>query len=236
MALQLHTAQASLAQALHTQSEFLWAMGHALRSPLTAILGFAELMDAGVPSPTPRQKNSLAQILQAGWGLLTLIDEILDPSLIESGKLQLQMEQISLEDVLRDCEILVEPLARQSDGHVVFAWPTQPLLVTADRTRLRQILMTLLGHSLLHSGGAGAVQVSCQRHADDRVRVYLRDASSGQSVAWLAHGDPVNHIKLIVSQQLAGLMGGVIATEFIAGTAGDASAYWLELNAAGRAP
>ncbi len=236
MALQLDAAQAAFEQARRTQSEFLWAMGHALRSPLTAILGFAQLMDAGVPTPAPRQKSSLAQILQAGWGLLALIDEILDASLIESGKLQLQMEQVSLEDVLRDCEKLVEPLTRQSGGHVDFAWPAQPLLVAADRTRLRQILMTLLGHSLLHSGAAGSVQVSCQRCEEGRLRVHFQDTSSGQSAAWLAHGGPVSHIKLIVSQQLAGYMGGVIATEFSAGAAGDASAYWLELNAADRVP
>ena len=236
MALKLQAADAALAQARSTQTEFLWAMGHALRSPLTAILGFAELMESGVPAPSPRQKNSLAQILQAGWGLLALIDEILDASLIESGKLQLQIEHVSLEDALRDCEMRVEPLARLSDGHVDFAWPDETFVVAADRTRLRQILMTLLGHSLSHSGASGAVQVSCRRCADGRLRVHFQDTSSGRSAAWLAHGGPANPIKLIVSQQLAGHMGGVIATQFNASTAGDASAYWLELNAAGSTP
>ena len=236
MALQLDGARADLARARRTQSELLWAMGHALRSPLTAILGFAQLMDTGVPSPTPRQKNSLAQILQAGWGLLALIDEILDASLIESGKLQLQMEHVSLEDELRHCEMLIEPLARQTDGQVRFTWPAQPLLVAADRTRLRQILMTLLGHSMLHSGAGGSVQVSCQRCADGRLRVHIQDTSCGKSAAWLALGGTANDIKLIVGQQLAGFMGGVIATEFIASTAGDTSAYWLELNPAGSTP
>jgi signal transduction histidine kinase len=236
MTLQLHTAQAALAQAQRTQSEFLWGLCHALRSPLTAILGFAQLMDAGVPSPTPRQKSSIAQILQAGWGLLALIDEILDASLIECGKLKLQMEHISVEDVLRDCETLVEPLARQSNVQVVFIWPSQPLFISADRTRLRQILMALLGHSLSHSGAAEVVQVSCCRSTNGRLRVNFQDTSCGKSTAWLAQSNPANHIKLIVSQQLAGYMGGVIATDFAANAAGNtasnASAYWLELNIA----
>ncbi len=236
MVLQLDAAQAAFEQARRTQSEFLWAIGHALRSPLTAILGFAQLLDAGVPTPTPRQKNSLAQILRAGWGLLALIDEILDASLIESGKLQLQMEHASLEDELRLCEVMVEPLARQSNGQVSFTWPTQPVFAAVDRTRLRKIVMTLLGHSLLHSGAAGAVQVSCHRCADRRLRVHFQDTSRGKSAAWLAPGATASDIKLIVSQQLAGLMGGVIATEFIASTAGDTSAYWLELNASGSTP
>lgn len=236
MALQLHATELAFAQARRSQSEFLWAMGHALRSPLTAILGFAQLMDAGLPTPTPRQKSSLAQILQAGWGLLGLIDEILDASLIESGKLQLHMERVSLEDVLRECEALIEPLARQSDVRVVFAWPVQPLFAAVDRSRLRQIVMTLLDHALLHSGAAGAVQVSCQRCADGRLRVHFQDSSHGQSAAWLAHDDPTHPVKLIVGQQLAGYMGGVIATEFVASAASNASAYWIELKAAGSAP
>lgn len=232
-ALQLQACQTVLAQVHRDQSDILWGLSHAMRSPLTAILGFAQLMDAGVPAPTQRQKSSLAQILQAGWGLLALIDEILDASLIEGGKLQLQIEAVSLEDVLRDCETLIAPLARQSDVRVDFSWPVLPLVVAADRLRLRRILMTLLGHALLHSGAAGAVQVSCHRCSDDRLRVHFQDTSCGQSTAWMAHPDPAHHIRLIVSQQLAGLMGGMIATQGASSTAGDASAYWLELNATG---
>ena len=236
MALKLRAAEDALTQALRTHSEFLWAMGHALRSPLTAILGFAELMDAGMPAPTSRQKNGLAQILKAGWGLLALIDEILDASLLECGKLQLQMERLSLEEVLRECDALLRPLAREHDVDIVFAWPTQPLFVMADRARLRQILTTLVGHALSHSGAAGTVHVSCHRCADGRQRVHFWDTSCGRSGAWLTHDDPTNHIKLIVSQQLAGLMSGAIATGDFAGPAGTVSAYWLELNAGGLAP
>jgi len=236
MALQLQAAHSALAQTQRGQSEFLGAMGHALREPLTAILGFAQLMDAGAPTPTPRQKSNLAQIQQAGWGLLALIDEIVDASLIACGKLQLQMEDVELEEVLRDCEILVEPLARQSDVQVVFAWPAQPLIVVADRARLRQILMSLLGHALVHSGAGGTVHVNSHRCADGRARVHFQDTSGGRSAAWLAQVDPVKHIQLIVSQQLAGCMAGVIATESTASTAGNACAYWLELNEAGPAP
>lgn len=236
MALKLQAAEDALAQALRTHSEFLWAMGHALRSPLTAILGFAELVDAGMPAPTSRQKNGLSQILKAGWELLALIDQILDASLLESGKLQLQMEPVPLEAVLRECEALVRASARQNDVDVVFAWPAQPMFVMADRARLRQILMTLVDHALSHSGAAGTVHVSCQRCADARLRVHFRDNTSGRSVEWLTRDDPAKPIKLIVSQQLAGYMGGAIATENIAGAPGNVSACWLELNAAGLTP
>lgn len=225
MALQLDAAQSELSHAQRSHSEFLWAMGHALRSPLTAILGHGQLLDADTPASSARHKSSVTQILQAGWGLLALIDEILDVSLIEAGKLELQMEHVSLEDVLRDCETRVKPLARQSDARVEIAWPAQPLLVAADRRRLRQILMTLISHSLVHSGRAGVVQLSCQPLDGGRLRIYIDDTSSGLSGAWLADGARVNNIKLLCSRQLAGLMGGMIATESIAGTASDASGY-----------
>jgi signal transduction histidine kinase len=236
--LQLQAAQAELVEIRHTQAEFLWGMSHALRSPLTSLLGFAQLMDVEVPTPTASQKSSLAHIQQAGWGLLAMIDEILDASLVGSGKLHLEMEPVSLEEVLRDCDVLVGPLARQSNARVHFSWPEQPLFVAADRIRLRQILTALLNHAVSHSGAAGVVQVSCQHAANGRLRVLFQDTSRGKSAAWLAHPHAANHIKLIVSQQLAGYMGGVVATELTvntATTAGQASTFWLELNAAGRA-
>ena len=68
------------------KSDFLSSMSHELRSPLNAILGFAQLMESDSPPPTPTQKASIDQILQAGWYLLELINEILDLAVIESGQ------------------------------------------------------------------------------------------------------------------------------------------------------
>ena len=236
MARQLLAAQAALAEVQHNQSAVLGALGHELRGPLTVILGFAQLLDDGAPPPTARQKSSLSQIQAAGWGLLALIDEILDAALVGCGKVPLKMEDVSLEDVLRDCEMLVEPLARHSGVRFVFAWPAQPLLVAADRDRLQQVLMALLGHAQLHSGTSGLVQINCHPCANGRVRVHFEDTSGGQSAAWLAQDDTATHSRLILSQQLAGHMGGVIATKRAAHEAGNASSFWLELNAAGRTP
>src|ERR1700675_2971058 len=82
------------------KSDFLSSMSHELRTPLGAILGFAQLMESDSPSPTASQKRSIDQILQGGWYLLELINEILDLALIESGKLSLSLEPISLAEVL----------------------------------------------------------------------------------------------------------------------------------------
>ena len=88
-------------------------MSHELRTPLNAILGFAQLMESGSPAPTPSQKRSIDQILKAGWYLLELINEILDLALIESGKLTLSLEPVSLAEVMRECQAMIEPQAQK---------------------------------------------------------------------------------------------------------------------------
>src|ERR1700730_6506482 len=99
--LELNKAMAVAEKANLAKSAVLSKISHELRTPLSAILGFAQLMESGSPSPTASQKRSIDQILQAGWYLLELINEILDLALIESGKLSLSLEPISLAEVLR---------------------------------------------------------------------------------------------------------------------------------------
>ncbi|MGL4605038.1 MAG: PAS domain-containing sensor histidine kinase, partial [Iodobacter sp.] len=93
---ELELAKLAAEKANQAKSDFLSSMSHELRTPLSAILGFAQLLESGSPAPTPNQKRSLDQILQAGWYLLELINEILDLALIESGKLSLSMEPVLL--------------------------------------------------------------------------------------------------------------------------------------------
>jgi signal transduction histidine kinase len=100
--LELKKAKVAAEEANQAKSEFLSCMSHELRSPLNAVLGFAQLMETGTPPPTPGQKDCIDQILQAGWYLLDLINEILDLALIESGKLSLSPEPMSLAEVLAD--------------------------------------------------------------------------------------------------------------------------------------
>src|SRR6188768_1207110 len=98
----LNEAMAVAEKANLAKSDFLSSMSHELRTPLSAILGFAQLIESGTPQPTPSQKRSVDQILQAGWYLLDLINEILDLALIESGKLSLSLEPVSLAEVMRE--------------------------------------------------------------------------------------------------------------------------------------
>ena len=110
---ELESAKNVAEKANLAKSDFLSSMSHELRSPLNAILGFAQLMESETPSPTDSQKESIAQILQAGWHLLKLINEILDLAVIESGKMSLSPEAVSLAEVMSECQAMMEPQAQQ---------------------------------------------------------------------------------------------------------------------------
>src|SRR5271155_2049183 len=127
---ELHDAMAAADQENLAKSEFLSSMSHELRTPLNAILGFAQLLESGTPAPTPPQQRSIGQILKAGWYLLDLINEILDLTLIESGKLSLSLEPIWLAEVLRESQAMIEPQATKRGIRVTFPPPDVKILVT----------------------------------------------------------------------------------------------------------
>ena len=105
---ELEHAKLNAEKANKAKSDFLSGMSHELRSPLNAILGFAQLIESATPLPTSSQKESIEQILQAGWHLLKLINEILDLAVIESGKVFLSLEPVPLDDILNECQAMME--------------------------------------------------------------------------------------------------------------------------------
>src|SRR6202795_3076176 len=138
---ELERAKAAAEKANLAKSDFLSSMSHELRSPLNAILGFAQLIISETPPPTPSQVALVDPILRAGWYLLDLINEILDLAQIESGKLSLSLEPMSLTEVMHECRTMIEPQARKRDISVVFP-PSEPrYFVHADRTRVKQVLI-----------------------------------------------------------------------------------------------
>src|SRR5438876_9117645 len=106
---ELERAKAAAEKANLAKSDFLSSMSHELRSPLNAILGFAQLINSDSPAPTASQMASIDQILHAGWYLLQLINEILDLAQIESGRLALSLEPTSLAEVMLECQAMIEP-------------------------------------------------------------------------------------------------------------------------------
>ena len=224
------------------KSDFLSSMSHELRSPLNAILGFAQLMESGSPPPLPAQKASIEQILQAGWYLLELINEILDLALIESGKLSLSLEPISLPDVLLDCQAMIEPQAQKTGIRVSFPQFDSPCFVHADRTRLKQVLINLLSNGIKYNRAGGTVEVTCRAASAQRLRISVQDTGEGlppekraqlfqpfNRLGQEASGEEGTGIGLVVSKRLVELMGGEIGVE---STVGVGSVFWFELDLA----
>jgi signal transduction histidine kinase len=146
--IELKNAKAAAEKANLAKSEFLSSMSHELRTPLNAVLGFAQLMASEVPSPSPSQKQSIDQILQAAWYLLRLINEILDLAMIESGKVTMSREAMSLTDVLQDCRAMIEPAAQKRGIHMTFPHFENLFYVHADRTRVKQVMVNLLSNAI----------------------------------------------------------------------------------------
>ncbi len=222
------------------KSDFLSSMSHELRTPLSAILGFAQLMESGTPLPTVSQKRSIDQILQAGWYLLDLINEILDLALIESGRLSLSLEPISLADVMHECQAMIEPQAQKRGIRVTFPNIDIPNFVSADRTRVKQVLINLLSNAIKYNTVGGTVVVDCIASGPKHIRIRVEDTGEGLPPEKLAQlFQPFNRlgqesnteegtgIGLVVAKRLVELMGGVIGAE---STVGKGSVFWIELN------
>ncbi len=237
--IKLESAKSIAEKANLAKSDFLSSMSHELRSPLNAILGFAQLIESGSPPLTPRQKSNIDQILLAGWYLLDLINEILDLALIESGKLLLSLEPMSLNEVMSDCQAMIEPQAQKSGIHLTFPQFDSPYFVKADRTRVKQILINLLSNSIKYNRADGTVVVNYSANTADRIRISITDTGEGLSVENLAQlFQPFNRlgreagteegtgIGLVVSKRLVELMGGAIGAE---STVGKGSVFWIEL-------
>ena len=244
--LELNWAIAVAEKANLAKSDFLSSMSHELRTPLNAILGFAQLMETGSPPPTPPQKRSIEQILKAGWYLLDLINEILDLALIESGKVPLSLEPVSLADVVHDCQAMIEPQATKRGIRVTFPCFDARYFVQADRRRVKQVLVNLLSNAVKYNRVGGLVDVDYIVSTRGRIRLSVTDTGAGLPAEQLAQlFQPFNRlgketgveegtgIGLMVSKRLVELMNGEIGVE---STVGKGSVFWIELNLADEPP
>ena len=237
---ELENAKLNAEKANRAKSDFLSGMSHELRSPLNAILGFAQLIESATPPPTNSQKESIEQILQAGWHLLKLINEILDLAVIESGKVFLSLEPVPLDDVLYECQAMMEAQALQHGIRLTFPASEKPRFVWADQTRLKQIIINLLSNAIKYNKDKGSVVVTCADLDNGRIRISFRDTGDGlepEKISQLfqpfnrlgqeARGVAGTGIGLVVTKQLTELMDGTLGVE---STLGVGSVFWVELR------
>ncbi len=244
---ELERAKAAAEKANLAKSDFLSSMSHELRSPLNAILGFAQLMISDTPPPTPSQIANIDPILHAGWYLLELINEILDLAQIESGKLALSLEPTSLAEVMVECQAMIEPQGQKRGIGMTFPQFDIPCFVDADRTRLKQVIINLLSNAIKYNRANGTVTVNWELShpgsgAPERVRVSVRDSGAGLAPGMVAQlfqsfnrlgressAEEGTGIGLVMSKRLVEMMGGEIGVE---STVGSGSVFWFDLNTA----
>ncbi|MFP4160587.1 MAG: ATP-binding protein [Ectothiorhodospira sp.] len=224
-------------RASRAKSEFLSRMSHELRTPMNAVLGFSQLLEAD-PGLEGEQRGHVREILRGGRHLLELINEVLDLSRVEAGRVELSMEPVPLADVLEECVGLLGPLA--GEARVEIHVHEVDAVLVADRTRLKQVLINLISNAIKYNHPGGWVQVYQGPAEGDRVRVQVRDTGPGIPAARREElfrpfsrlhenthpGLEGTGIGLAISQRLVERMQGAIGYEAVE-TGG--SCFWIEL-------
>ena len=143
--------------ATRAKNDFLAQMSHELRTPLTAVIGFADLLLT--TEPDEQRARHLATILKAGEHLLDLINEVLDISRIEEGRLGLSLEPVVLGEVVAEALDLIRPAAQQREVSLRVDQPQAELCVEADHRRLKQVLVNLLSNAVKYNRRGGSVEL-----------------------------------------------------------------------------
>ena len=221
------------------QYDYVAAMCQELRNPLNTMLGFAQLLASDALAPSATQADNIAQIVRAGWSQMALIDEVLDLARVESGCLSWLIEPVSLADVVHDCESRIAPLAQLGGVQVVLGKVDSAIHVSADQSRLRQVVLRLLTNAVERSARGAAVVLTIDPPSGDKLRLTVSDSSGGFSpdqsgpprwpadaAATLAVAGPGAGFGLLVTMRLVELMGGTVG---VYSTVGQGNGFWIDL-------
>lgn len=219
-------ARAAAEQANRAKSQFLARMSHEFRTPLNAVLGFAQLMQIENGARDPRTGERIGQIVRAGEWLLSLVNETLNLARIEAGVVELHIKRVALGPLVRGCLELVGESARQMelsiDNRIE---PDGGPQVWADAVRCKEILINLLSNAIKYNRRGGAVIVHA-REEGGVVRVGVQDTGNGIPPEQLPMlFQPFNRLGadrtdiagsglgLAISKRLAGLMDGELSAQ-----------------------
>ena len=174
----LKAAKLEADRANQAKSEFLSRMTHELRTPLHAILGFGQLLE--MDDLRDEQRDNVTQILTGGHHLLQVINEVLDISCIEAGRIQLYLEVVDARELLEECASFIRPLAQKRKILVGFDPEANcEGHVCADPQRLRQVVLNLLSNAVKYNREGGKVFVSCDARPGSRLVIRIADTGVG---------------------------------------------------------
>lgn len=239
-------ARQSAERASAAKSEFLSRMSHELRTPMNSILGFAQLLNMSRKEPlSSTQHTRVKQILKAGEHLLRLINEVLEISRIEAGRLDISAEAVDVAQIVREVVELTEPLTVEKQIRVHSEIDGQkPVYVTADLQRLKQVLINLVSNGIKYNQDFGSVRLRSEQTSQGRMRISVEDSGPGISADLQQRlfqpfdrlGAEQTRVEgtglgLALSHRLVALMGGEIGVD---STPGRGSIFWVEFPAARR--
>ncbi|TMQ03076.1 MAG: PAS domain S-box protein [Deltaproteobacteria bacterium] len=230
------TAEAASA----AKSEFLSSMSHELRTPLNAILGFAQLLERDRKQPlSERQLERLGHVLRGGEHLLRLIDDVLDLSRIEAGRIMVSPEPVDVRSVIEEVITTLEPMAGRAGIAIQRGELPEVPRVVADRTRLAQILMNFGSNAIKYGKHGGHVQFTLAAPAPGIVRITVIDDGIGIPVdkrdkvfePFQRAGQETGPIEgtgigLTITKRLAELMRGRVG---FTSEVDRGSAFWVEM-------
>lgn len=242
---ELFEAKAAADRANRAKSEFLSSMSHELRTPLNAILGFAQLLEDDPAAPlTAEQAEAVRHIMDGGEYLLSLVNQVLDLSQIESGTLSVAVKALRADDVVRPCVRMAQSMAEKYGVSVIDAVDYAGLpSFRADDMRARQIMLNLLSNAVKYNHPGGTVTVAAEVTDDRMVRFAVTD--SGPGIPADRHDavfTPFNRlgaefgetegsgIGLSLTRHLIELLGGRIG---FSSTVGKGSTFWVDFPIAG---
>jgi len=235
---ELRTARESAEEANKAKSKFLSRMSHELRTPLNAILGFGYLLRTNTDQPlSDSQSDNVQEMLIAGEHLLDLVNEILDLSRIESGRLELKLECIAITPIIEKCLAQINPLATSNNITCKFDSGFTGL-VEADQKRLKQVLINLLSNAIKYNKNNGTINIYCTKETQ-QIRVSIQDTGRGitddakqylfkpfERIDSAYDGIEGTGIGLAMVKQLVEGMHGKVGVD---STIGVGSTFWFEL-------
>ncbi|MCW8987193.1 MAG: transporter substrate-binding domain-containing protein [Gammaproteobacteria bacterium] len=223
-------------QANLAKSEFLSSMSHELRTPMNSILGFSELLS----TDTTLDKGNVEcaeEIFKAGKHLLSLINEVLDLSRVESGHVEFSLETVNVSQVIHDCFIFTGKLAETVNVRVSHSVPTDVSIIT-DLTRFKQILLNLITNAIKYNRDGGSVKLTAESSNNNTIRIMIRDTGKGIPANRMHElFEPFNRlgaeysdiegtgIGLTFTRRLVELLGGQLGVE---SKVDEGSVFWVE--------
>lgn len=236
---ELHRRQVALEQAMGARNRFYASMSHELRTPINAVIGYSTLMLDNIYGPlNAKQKEGLQRTLKAARHLLELVNDVLDLSKIEAGKIELTLQPVMFPSVIEDLFVTVRPLADEYGSSLGLEMDGESFNIVSDPRRVRQILLNLLSNAIKFGEGK-PIRVLCKQNADKGVDLEVVDEGVGiakddisrifeEFVQVSESKQPGTGLGLPISRRLAQLLDGSLSVH---SEPGQGSSFCLTLPA-----